>query len=115
MVKSVLGVNHQGLKDWMVQRASALIMAVYSVGLIGYLLVQRPLEYNTWHALYAHGWMKVATILFVIAVLWHAWIGMWTIYTDYVKCYIVRTIINGLTLFVLFACFFWALQILWGI
>jgi succinate dehydrogenase / fumarate reductase membrane anchor subunit len=49
MVKSVLGVNHQGLQDWLIQRVSAVVMAVYSVGIIAYLLINYPVDFVNWH------------------------------------------------------------------
>jgi succinate dehydrogenase / fumarate reductase membrane anchor subunit len=115
MVKSVLGVNHQGLQDWLIQRVSAVVMAVYSVGIIGYLLINSPIDFVNWHALFAHVWMKIATILFVASLLFHAWVGMWTIFTDYVKPYWLTVLLNVLVFFSLASCFFWALLILWGV
>ena len=115
MVKSVLGVNHQGLRDWVIQRSSAILMAVYSIGLIGYLALNPHLSYAEWHTLFSMVWMKVATILFITSILAHAWIGIWTIFTDYVKCAMVRGILNFFVLLMLFGCFFWGLLILWSV
>jgi len=115
MVKSVLGVNHQGLSDWLIQRVSAVIMAVYSVGMIAFFLMNSQLDFVSWHLLFTHAWMKVATILFVMSLLFHAWIGMWTIFTDYIKIFVLRLIAHLLVFLILVACFFWALQIVWGV
>jgi succinate dehydrogenase / fumarate reductase membrane anchor subunit len=115
MVKSVLGVNHQGLQDWLIQRVSAVIMAIYSIGMISYFLIGGPIEFVNWHALFAHVWMKIATILCVASLLFHAWVGMWTIFTDYVKPYGLTIVLNVLVFFSLVASFFWALLILWGV
>jgi succinate dehydrogenase / fumarate reductase membrane anchor subunit len=115
MVKTVLGVNHQGLRDWMVQHLSAFFMAIYSIGLIAYLVTHTNLDFSTWQLLFSHTWMKISTIMFVGLVLMHAWVGMWTIFTDYVKPYVLCLTLNGLVLFFLAACFIWTLQILWGV
>lgn len=115
MVKSVLGVNHQGLRDWVIQRISAILMAIYSIGLIGYLICHPGLSFAEWHGLFSQQWVKVITILFILAIMWHAWIGVWTIFTDYVKPYILRSILNLLVLFMLVACFFWGVLILWSV
>jgi succinate dehydrogenase / fumarate reductase membrane anchor subunit len=115
MVKSVLSVNHQGLRDWVIQRVSAVIMAIYSFGMMLFFLTHSNMDFVDWRMLFNHTWMKVATILFVISLLFHAWVGMWTIFTDYVKFAWLRFILHVLVFFALVACFFWALQIVWGI
>ena len=115
MVKSVLGVNHQGLRDWVMQRISAILMAVYSIGLITYIVLYPDLSYPDWRALFAQTWVKVATLLFIVSVLFHAWIGMWTVFTDYIKSYVIRCILNFLVLLMLAACFFWGVLILWSV
>jgi succinate dehydrogenase / fumarate reductase, membrane anchor subunit len=115
MVKSVLGVSHQGLRDWIIQRVSAILMAIYSIGLIVYLVAHPGLSFSQWQSLFAHVWVKVATILFLVCIIYHAWIGVWTIFTDYIKSYIIRAILNFLVLLGLFACFFWGLLIVWSV
>lgn len=115
MVKSVLGVNHQGLRDWVIQRISAIFMAAYSIGLILYILCHPGLSFAEWHNLFAQQWIKVATILFILSLMLHAWVGIWTIFTDYVKPFVIRGILNVLVLLMLFACFFWGVLILWSV
>jgi succinate dehydrogenase / fumarate reductase membrane anchor subunit len=115
MVKTVLGVNHQGLTDWGIQRLSAIFLALYAVGLAGFFLDNSTLEYDAWHHLFSHTWMKVATFLFFLSLLSHAWVGMWTVFTDYVKPYVLCVTLNVIVLFSLLACLIWALQILWGV
>lgn len=115
MVKSVLGVNHQGLTDWLIQRVSAVIMTVYTIGLVLYLIVSSGIEFSDWHALFAHGWMKLATILFILSLLFHAWVGIWTIFTDYVKPFWLRFILEVAVYLALIIFFFAALLILWGV
>lgn len=115
MVKSVLGVNHQGLRDWLFQRMSAVFMTVYVISLFIYFALHPDIAYYDWHALFAHGWVKIATIIFFLSLLVHAWVGMWTIYTDYVTCPVARLILTTVTFFGLVGCFFATLLILWGI
>ena len=115
MVKSVLGVNHQGLRDWIVQRLSAILMTIYSLALIIYIVSHPGLSFAEWHGLFGQTWMKIATLLFLFALLWHAWIGIWTVFTDYVKPYVIRCILNSLVLIMLASCFFWGVLILWGV
>jgi succinate dehydrogenase / fumarate reductase membrane anchor subunit len=115
MVKSVLGASHQGLRDWVLQRISAIIMAIYSIGLVAFIVCHPELSYAEWHGLFTATWMKVATLLTLLAVMFHAWVGMWTIFTDYVKCFVLRNVLYVLVLIMLAACFLWALLILWSV
>lgn len=115
MVKTVLSVSHRGLSDWVLQRISAMVMAIYSISLIGYIVLHSDLSYGEWHMLFSHTWMKVATILVLFCMLTHAWVGMWTIFTDYVKCFAIRSVLHVLVLLSLAACFIWGLLILWSV
>ena len=115
MVKSVLGVYHAGLRDWFIQRISALIMFFYTVGLLLYFIVNPDMQYPVWHDLFAHTAMKIATILFILSLLFHAWVGMWTVLTDYIKPFVLRLILYILIFLSLVAFFFISLQIVWGV
>ncbi|HSW69078.1 MAG TPA: succinate dehydrogenase, hydrophobic membrane anchor protein [Gammaproteobacteria bacterium] len=115
MVKSVLGVNHQGLRDWLFQRISAVFMAIYVIGLLVYFIWQGEVSYYDWHNLFSQLWIKIATLLFFASILVHAWVGMWTIFTDYVTCPVARLVLNIIVFFALLGFFFAALLILWGV
>lgn len=115
MVKSVLGVNHQGLRDWVIQRVSAVLMAIYSISLMVYIAFHPNMTFAGWHTLFSLTWVKIASLLFLLCLLWHAWIGMWTIFTDYVKPYLVRGVLHVLVMLVLSACFIWGFSILWSV
>lgn len=115
MVKSVLGVNHQGLRDWLIQRVSAVLMIIYSVYLLAFIIMHPDLSYYEWHGLFAHILMKIFTLLVLLALLFHAWIGMWTIFTDYVKPFVLRFVLQMFVFLVLVCCFIAGLLILWGV
>jgi succinate dehydrogenase / fumarate reductase membrane anchor subunit len=115
MVKSVLSVAHRGLRDWMLQRVSAVLLAAYSIGLVAFVVCHPELSYGEWHALFAENWMKVATLLTLFFLLVHAWVGMWTIFTDYVKCTALRSLLHVVVLLTLAACLLWGFLILWSV
>lgn len=115
MVKSVLGVNHQGLTDWLIQRVSAIVMVIYSVGLLSYVVMNSPIDYTDWHSLFSYGWMKLATIMVIVSLLFHAWVGMWTVFTDYIKPFLLRFILQVAVFLSLVGFFFASLMILWGV
>lgn len=115
MVKSVLGVNHQGLRDWAIQRATAMIMAVYIILFFIYLLIHPNLSFAEWHSLFAQPWMKIATLLTLISILYHAWIGIWTVFTDYIKSFFLRAVLEFFVLLLLATLFIWGVLIVWSV
>lgn len=115
MVKSVLGVNHQGLRDWLIQRVTAVVMIVYALVLAGFFLTHPNVAYYEWHGLFRSQWMKIGTVLVMLALLYHAWIGMWTIFTDYIKVVWLNWVLQIVVILALIAFFLETLLILWSV
>jgi succinate dehydrogenase / fumarate reductase membrane anchor subunit len=104
---------HYGLRGWLVQRVSAVVMAIYTILLAVALATARPAGYAAWKALFGHGLVRVATLLFVVSVLLHAWVGMRDILMDYVKPAGLRLALHVAVILVLAGYAGWAAQILW--
>ena len=115
MVKRVVTGAHYGLKDWLAQRITALIMAVYVLGFAGMLLVCPPQRYEQWRALFANRFMLVATLLFFASLFWHTWIGARDILMDYIQSTGLRLALEVVVLLVLAGYSVWAVQILWSV
>ena len=113
-MRRVIVGAHYGLKDWLIQRITALIMALYTLLWLGIALVQGGVDYALWQALFANGAFRIATLLFWLAVLWHAWVGMRDIWMDYVKPTALRLTVETLTAVVLLAYAAWLIDLLWG-
>ena len=105
---------HYGWRDWLAQRVTALVMAAYTLLLLGIALWHGGISAGLWRALFASGAFRLVTFVFMLALLWHAWIGVRDIWMDYVKPVAVRVALEVLTLLVLAAYAAWAIQILWG-
>jgi succinate dehydrogenase / fumarate reductase membrane anchor subunit len=113
VVNRVITGAHYGLRDWLAQRITAVIMAVYSVIAVAVVLSGKPISYAVWRDLFAQGWMRVATLLFAISLAWHAWVGVRDILMDYIKPAGLRLSLQVATLLVI-ACYVgWTIQILW--
>jgi succinate dehydrogenase / fumarate reductase membrane anchor subunit len=104
---------HYGLRDWIAQRATAVIMAVYSVLLVAVLLLVRPSTFEAWQAVFANGLMKFLTFLFFVSLFYHAWIGVRDLWMDYVKPTGIRLSLHVLTITLLVGYAAWAAAILW--
>ncbi|MBD7977300.1 MULTISPECIES: succinate dehydrogenase, hydrophobic membrane anchor protein [Pseudomonas] len=122
MVTNVTNFSRSGLYDWMAQRVSAVVLAAYFVFLIGFLLVNPNLGYAEWHALFSHNAMRIFSLLAMLAIVVHAWVGMWTISTDYLTpmafgrwATVLRFFFQAACGVLQFVLFVWGVQILWGI
>ena len=102
-----------GLRDWLAQRITAVIMAVYSVIAVFVLLTSKPITYGVWRDLFAQGWMRVATLLFMASLAWHAWVGVRDIIMDYVQPAGLKLALEVLVLLTIAAYVGWTIQILW--
>ncbi len=124
MSTNVTNLGRSGLYDWLVQRATAVILGVYFVVVVGFFLCNGDLDYQTWKEFIACTSMKVATILAFLSIAAHAWIGMWTVYTDYlikdghlfgsVPAF-VRLSVQTLTVIFLLACTLWGIMLIWSL
>ena len=113
MVNRVIVGAHYGLRDWLAQRITAGIMAVYSVVILVVMLGSQPINYGTWSNLFTQGWMRVATLLFAASLAWHAWVGMRDILMDYIKPTALRLALELVVLLTVAGYLAWAIQILW--
>jgi succinate dehydrogenase / fumarate reductase membrane anchor subunit len=113
VVERVVTGAHYGLRDWLAQRVTAAIMAVYTVILLVVLIGGVPITYPVWKDLFAQGWMRVATLLFAASLAWHAWVGLRDILMDYVKPAGVRLTLEVAVLLVTAGALGWTIQILW--
>jgi succinate dehydrogenase / fumarate reductase membrane anchor subunit len=104
---------HYGLKDWIAQRATALVMAVYTVIIGAAILIVRPSSFVEWQGLFAIGFVKFVTFLFFLSLFYHAWIGVRDIWMDYVKPTGVRLTLHVLTILALVGYTGWAASIIW--
>jgi len=113
VTRRVVTGAHYGLRDWLAQRITAVIMAVYTVIAAVVLLGGHPITYSVWRDLFAQGWMRVATLLFMASLAWHAWVGVRDILMDYIKPDGLRLGLQVGALLTIAAYIGWTVQILW--
>ena len=83
--KRVVVGAHYGLRDWLSQRVTAVLMALFTLVLLVQVLLPGPLGYDKWAGIFAAQWMKVLTFVVVVSIAWHAWVGMRDVFMDYIK------------------------------
>jgi succinate dehydrogenase / fumarate reductase membrane anchor subunit len=110
----VVGARY-GLRDWLAQRVTGVVLLLYVV-VLGCAIARAPeLDYGSWAALFVPAWMKVATLVAVLALTWHAWVGVRDIFMDYIKPTWVRLSLQVGTIVLLIGYAFWAVLILWRV
>jgi succinate dehydrogenase / fumarate reductase membrane anchor subunit len=110
----VVGAGY-GLGEFLAQRATAVVMVVYTVVLLVSFLTGSNFTYEGWAGLFAQTWFKLFTLATLIGLFYHAWIGVVSIYQDYVKNIAVRFILHTASAMWLVACAVWSVQILWSV
>jgi succinate dehydrogenase / fumarate reductase membrane anchor subunit len=104
---------HYGLRDWLSQRVTALLMALFTLVVVLQLLLPGELGYDRWAGIFAAQWMKVLTFIVILSLAYHAWVGVRDILMDYVKRVGVRLLLQVFSIAWLVGCAGWAVQVLW--
>jgi succinate dehydrogenase / fumarate reductase, membrane anchor subunit len=111
--KRVVVGAHYGLRDWLVQRATAVLMVLFTLVLLLQVLFGGPLGYDSWSGIFAQQWMKVFTFVVIVSLAWHAWVGMRDVWMDYLKPVGLRLMAQVVTIAWLVGNAGWAVQVLW--
>ncbi|GAA0582729.1 succinate dehydrogenase, hydrophobic membrane anchor protein [Halomonas salifodinae] len=114
MVTNITSFGRSGLSDWLIQRVSALILAVYTLFMVGYLLFNPGLDYAAWSGLFSATWMRIFSLLAFVSLAAHAWVGLWTVTTDYLKATALRLVVQIVIILAIFVFLVWGIQVLWG-
>ena len=105
---------HYGLRDWLAQRVTAGLMALFTLVVLAQVLLTRgPIGYDRWAGIFSSQWMKVLTFVVIISTLYHVWVGMRDIWMDYIKPVGTRLLLQIFTIVWLLGCSGWAIQVLW--
>lgn len=114
MLNRVVTGAHYGLRDWLAQRVTAVVMALFVLFVVGYLLWQPRVDYDVWTRFFANNVMRSFALLFLLSLFYHAWIGVRDIVMDYVKPAGVRLLVHVAVILTLLMYAIWSVQILWG-
>ncbi|MFC3025563.1 succinate dehydrogenase, hydrophobic membrane anchor protein [Vibrio zhugei] len=114
MVNNVSSLGRNGVHDYLLVRASAILMTLYVIYIVGFCAFN-DITYESWSAFFSGTFTKVFTMLALVSVLMHGWIGLWQVLTDYVKCSKLRVGLQFVVIAVLLGYFFSGLFILWGV
>jgi succinate dehydrogenase / fumarate reductase membrane anchor subunit len=106
--------SHTGTGTWLVQRATAVGLALTLPVLILYFLAALPADFTGWQALFAPLWLRVLILLAGAALALHAWVGMRDIFMDYVHPTMLRLALYLAVIVTLAGSVAWLAAILFG-
>ncbi|WP_341906410.1 succinate dehydrogenase, hydrophobic membrane anchor protein [Polaromonas sp. YR568] len=112
--KRIVVGAHYGMRDWLAQRVTAVLMALFTLLLLAQVILSKgPIGYDKWAGIFSAQWMKVLTFAVIIALLYHVWVGMRDIWMDYIKPVWLRLSLQVFTIVWLVGCAGWGIQVLW--
>ena len=104
---------HYGLRDWLAQRITAVLLALFTLALLVQVLMPGALGYDRWAAIFSQQWMKFLTFVTILSLTYHAWVGVRDIWMDYIKPVGIRLALQVFSIVWLLGCAGWAIQVLW--
>ena len=121
MVTTVTSFGRSGLYDWMVQRASAVVLAAYTFFIAGFILMTPEVTYEQWSGLFDALWVRVFSLGALVSLGVHAWIGLWAVLTDYLtermmgdRALTIRITMQIILSVINVAYIVWGIEIIWG-
>lgn len=111
-IKSATGLTGSGVRDWVMQRISAVVLAVYSVVMVCFFLFNK-VDFLAWHTFMTSLPMKLFSLLAVLSLVAHSWVGMWTVLTDYIKSSGLRLVLQSLIIIAIIVYLFWGVLVFW--
>ena len=119
MVTFVTSFSRTGLSDWLIQRVTSIVLLSYFI-VIAYQLLG-SVDYNSWKLLFDQTWMKVFTLMAALSLAAHSWIGLWSVFTDYLtermlgpKGNAIRLLCQLGASLALVSYVFWVIVIIWS-
>ena len=121
MVTNATNFSRSGLSDWIIQRFSAVILAAYTLFVLAVLLSMPELNYESWREVFSKNSVRLFSVIALLALGGHTWVGMWTVGTDYLtdrqlggKGTFIRLIYQSFCVLLIAVYLLWGIQIFWG-
>ncbi|MFC0229530.1 succinate dehydrogenase membrane anchor subunit [Serratia aquatilis] len=114
MVSNVSALGRNGVHDWLLIRASAIVITLYVLYILGFVVMAPDMTYEIWRGFFASPITKVFTLLTLLSILVHAWIGMWQVLTDYIKPMALRLVLQLAIVIALLVYLLYGTIVVWG-
>ena len=114
MVSNASALGRNGVHDWLLLRASAIVITLYILYILGFVAIVPDITYEVWRSFFASHITKVFTLLTLLSILAHAWIGLWQVLTDYIKPLAVRLVLQLAVVVTLLVYLLYGTIVVWG-
>ena len=121
MVTNATSLGRSGLFDWLIQRISALLLLAWAVCILASLLFTPDLDYAQWRAQFDSPAMQIFSLIALLSLCAHAWVGIWTVTTDYLNeahlgraGALIRLLTQSACALLTLVYLLWGIRILWG-
>lgn len=114
MVSNASALGRNGVHDWLLLRASAIVITLYIIYILGFVVIVPDITYEIWRGFFASHITKVFTLLTLLSILAHAWIGLWQVLTDYIKPLAVRLVLQLAVVITLLVYLLYGTIVVWG-
>ncbi|HBV39033.1 succinate dehydrogenase / fumarate reductase membrane anchor subunit [Erwinia persicina] len=115
MLSNASALGRNGVHDWLLVRATSIVMTLYILYILGFIVMTDTLTYDIWRGFFASSVTKVFTLLTLFSILMHGWIGMWQVLTDYIKHLATRLLLQMAIVVVLFVYAIYGTVVVWGV
>lgn len=113
-IKHSGAIGKKGILDWVLLRASALIITLYTIYILSFIILT-DITFISWTEFFSAPFTKVFTLITLVCILCHAWIGLWQVLTDYIKSFAIRFLLQVLVIFVLAVYVLYGVTVLWSV
>lgn len=114
MVSNASALGRNGVHDWLLLRASAIVITLYILYILGFVVIVPDITYEIWRGFFASHITKVFTLLTLLSILAHAWIGLWQVLTDYIKPLAIRLVLQLAVVITLLVYLLYGTIVVWG-
>ncbi len=114
MVNSASALGRNGVHDWLLLRASAIVISLYILYILYFFLTAVQINYEIWHGFFGAMFTRIFTLLALLALVIHAWIGVWQVLTDYIKLLALRLVLQLVTVMLLLSYLFYGAMVVWS-
>ena len=120
MVTNITSFGRSGLSDFILQRVSAVVLLAYAVCVLGFFMTRESVNHSALVDYFTSLPMQIFSTMALFSLVAHAWIGMWTIGTDYIRehyfgarALVSRLFYQSACIAALLVYALWALNIIW--
>nr|WP_318384977.1 succinate dehydrogenase membrane anchor subunit [uncultured Enterobacter sp.] len=115
MVSNASAFGRNGVHDFILVRATAIVLTLYIIYMVGFFAISGELTFEAWTGFFSTAFTKVFTLLALFSILIHAWIGMWQVLTDYVKPVAIRLGLQLVIVVALLVYVIYGFVVVWGV